>query len=413
MAWYNALLGQEVKSRSYTDVDFFGARMEDEATRAFIEEGYQENPYVFRAVKLMAQGVASLDITVFDEEERRDDHPAAQLLKRPNPLSGKASFFEHFATRLLLSGRSFFEGIGADNGPPQELYVPESRDIRPIFDKAADGLIQRYRSDEAGETWQPEEMHMVRLIDPHNPLQGQSVLQAAARAIDVSNYGRRYAHAVLKSMGVPPYLLTTEGTMPQEQQEAFGESFAERVRESFRTMQDRGVTRPQVFDQMEAADFERLGMSANEMELLDLMQQAGREIAVAMGPAPELLGDPENKVYNNVSEAREALYTEHIIPLGNLIAGELTNWLLPQFGDSDSLRFDFDESAIAALQQDPEQKRQTDLAELKQGAITINEYRERQGMDAVDGGDVLLVPSTAQPMATDMEMTPQPNGEAA
>jgi HK97 family phage portal protein len=394
-----------VKSRSWTEMDFFGARLEDESTLNYIREGYKENPYVYRAVKLMAQGIASLDIGVYegrDDMQRREEHPAARLLSRPNPLQGKASYMEEFATRLLISGRAYFEAIGPDSGPPRELYVPEPDDIRPIFDRAADGFIQRYRSDEAQETWQPDEMHMVRLVDPENPLQGQSVIQAAARAADVSNYGRRYAHSLLKSMGVPPYMLTTEGAMTDEQKESFGESFAQRLRDAFNRMRDSGVTRPQVYDSMENSDFERLGMSPDEMSLLDLIQQSGREIAVAMGPAPELLGDPENKVYNNVSEAREALYTEHIMPLGNLICGELTHWLGEQFGFSDDLHFGFDPTRIPALQSDPESKRKTDLEALQAGAITINEYRERQGMEPRDGGDVLLVPQGSTPLAAAM-----------
>lgn len=395
----------ERKSRSWTEMDFFGARLEDESTLNYIHEGYKENPYVYRAVKLLAQGVASLDITVYegrDEMQRRDDHPAARLLQRPNPLSAKASYFEEFVTRLLISGRAYFETAGPDNGPPRELWIPEPRDIRPIFSRSADGFIERYRSDEASETWTPEQMHMVRLVDPDNPLQGQSVIQAAARAADVSNYGRKYAHSVLKSMGIPPYLLTTEGTMTEEQKASFGEDFATRLRDSFERMRSSGVTRPQIFDGMENSEFERLGMSPGDMDLLELMQQSGREIAVAMGPAPELLGDPENKVYNNVSEAREALYTEHVMPLGNLICGELTHWLGAQFDFSGDLHFGFDPSGIPALQTDPEQKRETDLEALQAGAITINEYRERQGMEPRDGGDVLLVPSQSMPLAAAM-----------
>lgn len=412
------LFSSETKSRSWTEVDFFGARMEDESVRDYIQEGYKENPYVYRAVKLMSQGIASLGIDVYegtDEMQRQPDADASMLLDRPNPLSGKSAFIERLATQLLLSGRVFVEAIGPDNGPPAELYIPQPRDIRPIFDKNADSFVQGYESHEASESWAPEEMHMIRLVDPHNPLQGQSVVQAAARMIDVSNYGRKYSHALLKSMGVPPYLLTTKGTMSEEQKENFRNDFAEGVRESFSRMQQSGVTRPKVYDAMEDASFDQLGMAPQEMELLDLMQQAGREIAVAMGPAPELLGDPENKVYNNVSEAREALYTEHVIPLGNLIADELTVWLGSRFEFDDDTFFGFDQSEITALQEDPEAKRAKDLEAMKSGAITINEYRERQGMEPVDGGDVLLIPQGSKPTSTSLEMpdTTTTNGAPA
>jgi phage portal protein BeeE len=153
-------------------------------------------------------------------------------------------------------------------------------------------------------------------------------------------------------------------------------------------------------------EVDRIGLSPQEMELMDSQQQTAREIAVALGPAPELLGDPENKVYNNVKEAREALYHEHAIPMARLIADEMTAWLLPKYDTPGELRVDIDVEGIEALQADPQEVRRQDLEELKAGAITINEYRARRGLDPVDGGDALLIPSSQVPLSTSMDDVP-------
>jgi HK97 family phage portal protein len=228
----------------------------------------------------------------------------------------------------------------------------------------------------------------------------------------VSNYGRKYMHALLKANGVPPHLIMLAGKMGPEEQENFEDRFAQRALSAFQEMRADGLPKPQVMQNARDTNVEELGLSPSDMELLPSMQQAAREIATAMGVAPELLGDPENKVYNNVQEAREALYHETAIPLAERIAGELTGWLGEQFDFSDERRFHFTLESVPALTGDPQRKREIDLQELKQGAITINEYRRRQGMDEVDGADVLLVPKSKQPLAVaknpQEETEPQP-----
>jgi len=118
-------------------------------------------------------------------------------------------------------------------------------------------------------------------------------------------------------------------------------------------------------------------------------------------------------VYDNVKQARKALYTETAIPMAEKICGELTHWLGPQFEFSDNRRFYFETEHINALQGDPARKRELDLRELESGAITINEYRQRQGKEPKEGADVLLVPKSKQPLAVarspEQESEPQPN----
>lgn len=403
------------KSRAITSTDVFGATVGDADVDSFIEEGYQLNPYVHRAIRLIASSVASLSIGLYEGRERPNritETTAAQIIERPNPHRGGKAFMQALVTKLLINGEVYPE-LTITDGAPREMYViADPQDIDPVVNEQSDGLIERFESQESGETWSPREMHQIRLLNPKNDFRGQSAIRAAARAADVSNYGRKYMHALLKAHGVPPYLVQMAAKLGPEEQEQFEERFAERTLSAYLEMRADGLPKPQLMDGAGDVDFERLGFSPSEMELLPTMQQAAREVAVAMGPAPELLGDPENKVYNNVAEARQALYHETAIPLAEKIAGELTNWLGPQFGLGDSQYYGFTTKDVAALQGDPHRKRELDLRELEAGAITVNEYRERQGMPKQEGADVLLVPKSKQPLAVarepESETEPQP-----
>jgi len=400
------------KSRSVTATEVFGATTGDGRAINYIEEGYQENPYVHRGISLIASAVANLGVGVFDgrEEPSRATGTAAEaLLERPNPVMGKATFLEALVTKLLLNGEVYIEAVKPSRErAPQELYLPEPRKIDPKVSRSSDQLIEQYRQAENAQTWRPDEMHQIRLLNPGNRFKGQSILRAAARATDVGNHGMKYLHALLKANGVPPHLITVAGTMGgPEEQSRFEERFAARARDAFAQMRADGLPKPQLMDNAEDTSLEELGFSPSDMDLMDAVQQAAREVAVALGVAPELLGDAESSTYNNIEQAREALYHERAIPLAKRITGELTTWLGPQFDFSDERHFGFTTSDIPALQADPQKRRAQDLEALKHGAITVNEYRKRQGLEPVDGGDVLLIPGTATPTSTSVEPQPQ------
>lgn len=398
----------ESKSRAVTSSDVFGAKIRDSDVQDYTEEGYQANPYIHRAITLVASSVATLDIGVYDGKDRPnriEGIDAARLIERPNPLQSNSSWMESLVTKLMLNGEVYVEAIGPNGGPPVELYLPDPSEIDPKVDKDADGLIQEYAQETTGETWTPREMHQIRLVNPENPFRGQSVVRSVARAGDVSNYGRKYLHALLKANGVPPHLIMLAGQMGPEERENFEDQFAQRTLSAFQEMRADGLPKPQVMQDAGQARLDRIGFSPDDMELLPSMQQAAREIATGMGVAPELLGDPENKVYDNVKQARKALYTETAIPMAEKICGELTHWLGAQFDFEDQRRYYFETEHINALQGDPARKRELDLRELESGAITINEYRERQGKEPKEGADVLLIPKSKEPLAVAREST--------
>jgi phage portal protein BeeE len=60
---------------------------------------------------------------------------------------------------------------------------------------------------------------------------------------------------------------------------------------------------------------------------------AAREIALAFGVPPMLLGIPGDNTYSNLQEANRALWRQTIVPLVLRVADELSRWLSPAFGE--------------------------------------------------------------------------------
>jgi HK97 family phage portal protein len=144
-------------------------------------------------------------------------------------------------------------------------------------------------------------------------------------------------------------------------------------------------------------DWKEIGLTPAEMHWLEGLKLSAREISIAFGVPPELIGDAENKTYSNLRESRQAFYTETVLPLMDSIKGELNNWLIPKFGDK-KIYIDYDRDDIEALQEERETVWARALEAVKTGVITPNEARVMLGYDEVEGGDMLMMPANMMPL---------------
>ena len=90
-----------------------------------------------------------------------------------------------------------------------------------------------------------------------------------------------------------------------------------------------------------------MSLSPRDMDFLQVKNASARDIALAFGVPPQLLGIPGDNTFSNLKEARLALWEQTILPLLSSVTDALNNWLAPMFeGD---LRLSFDQDAIPVL----------------------------------------------------------------
>ena len=75
---------------------------------------------------------------------------------------------------------------------------------------------------------------------------------------------------------------------------------------------------------------------------MEAKHAAAREIALAFGVPPMLLGIPGDNTYANYQEANRAFWRQTVLPLASAIACALTQWLAPAFGEGLVLAADAD-----------------------------------------------------------------------
>ena len=92
-------------------------------------------------------------------------------------------------------------------------------------------------------------------------------------------------------------------------------------------------------------DWKAMSLSPKDLDFVEAKNAAAREIALAMGVPPMLLGIPGDNTYANFQEANRALWRQTVLPLVTRTARALAAWLAP--GEALELRPDLD--AIEAL----------------------------------------------------------------
>ena len=94
-------------------------------------------------------------------------------------------------------------------------------------------------------------------------------------------------------------------------------------------------------------DWKPFGLSPADMDFVEAKHVASREIALAFGVPPMLLGVPGDNTYANYKEANLAFWRQTVLPLARKTARALEGWLRPWFGAD--VEISCEEAEIPAL----------------------------------------------------------------
>ena len=129
-------------------------------------------------------------------------------------------------------------------------------------------------------------------------------------------------------------------------------------------------------------DWRAMSYTPSDMDFTGLRNAAAREIALAFGVPPMLMGIPGDNTYSNYREANLALWRQTILPLVARTAQSLTRWLAPRFGEGLRIGYDADAAEALALERESVWDRLTNA-----NFLTLNEKRAAAGYSPVEGGD--------------------------
>ncbi len=298
-------------------------------------EGFMRNPIAHRCVRVIAEGASAVPWLLFDGTAEVEDHPLLQLLARPNGFQAGGSFLEALYGHLLISGNAYPELIeGEGNARELHLLRPDRVTVAtdgsgwPVALEVREGAGKR-RVALTPPAGSGGAAHL-KLFHPLDDHYGFPPLEAGAQALDTHNAASRWNKALLDNSARPSgalvYAPKDGGNLTDEQFDRLKAELEQGYSGTTR------AGRPLLLEG--GLDWKAMGLSPKDMDFLEARNGAARDIALAFGVPPMLLGIPGDNTYANYAEANRAFFRLTVLPLVGRTAQEFQNWLGPVFGES-------------------------------------------------------------------------------
>lgn len=202
-------------------------------------------------------------------------------------------------------------------------------------------------------------------------------MQAAAQALDVHNSASRWSKALLDNAARPSGAMVFKGA---EGQGTLSHDQYERLVSEMENHHQgaRNAGRPMLLEG--GLDWKPMGFSPSDMEFQKTKESAAREIALAFGVPPMLLGVPGDATYSNYQEANRAFYRQTVLPLTQRVVAALGDWLAGFAGEALELKPDLDQVPALSGERDAQWNRVA-----KADFLTRDEKRALLGLPALEG----------------------------
>ena len=353
-----ALIAETKASRAGAMIAFHALRQPRWSSRASDEltrQGYERNAVVYRCVRLIAENAASIPWLVYENGADDDAHPLARLIARPNPNESGPAFLESVFSNLALFGNAYIEAASIDESP-RELYSlrPDRMSVAPGPRGWPAAFEYRIGSDVARYVVEPDGrspiLHL-KLFHPLDDHYGFAPICAAQRSLDVHNAASAWSKALLDNSARPSGALVYAGADGALSDEQFERLKAE-LDDNFSGARNAG--RPLLLEG--GLDWKPLSLSPKEMDFAQAKHDAAREIALAFGVPPLLLGLPGDNTHANYAEANRAFWRQTIIPLVQRTQKSFEAWLTRDWPDV-TIAADLDKLDALASEREAEWRR--------------------------------------------------------
>ena len=295
--------------------------------------GYARNPIVYRCVRMLAEAAMRVPFALNENGRTLTQHPVLDLLKRPNPRQSGAEMRETLFSYLHTAGNAYVEAViveGKVKGlyclRPDRMKLVSGNDGWPIaYDYTAGGRTTRLSQNVQPV---PKVLHL-SLFHPLDDHYGLAPLEAAQFSLDIHNAAAKWNKALLDNAARPSGALVYSGGSGNLTKTQFAR-LKEELEIGFQGAINAG--RPMVLEG--GLDWKSMALSPRDMDFIEAKNSAAREIALAFGVPPMLLGIPGDNTYANYAEANRVFWRQSVVPMVTRVASALGRWLEPAFEGS-------------------------------------------------------------------------------
>jgi len=405
----------------------------------YITEGYRRNATIYSLINIITKAATTIPFMVYEKTKESEykrykamqsgiadpsalyksqlikknalveleGHELQMLLENPNKAQSYASWISELIAFRKLTGNGYIYGIAPDTGlragKYNEMYIMPSQ-VMEIVSNGIMEPVSKYRLEYNGTYEIPADA--ICHIKDFNPyydgtgshLYGQSPLRAGFRSLTTNNEAITTGVKYLQNQSARGILMSEEGDINEVQ--------AQQLKDKFRKQHQGSNNAGDILITPKKLSWVNFGLNASDLSLIEQYNASVKDLCNIYGVPVQLLNNTDASTYNNMKEAKKALYQMAVIPELMKIQDELNRWLAPKYGDKICIEFDF--TAIPEMQEETE-KVVDQLS--KAWWITPNEKREvmNYGMDEENEQmNNYFVPANLIPLEGDMDMIAEP-----
>ncbi|MGE4429133.1 MAG: phage portal protein [Sphingobium sp.] len=277
------------------------------------------NPIAQRAVRLISESAGGAAIHA-SGAEAKDNGRARHMVRH---MSGGQGLVETLALHLVLHGNGYVQILCDGEGQPAELFALRPERISVDVDARGWPVAYVYRVGERTTRLSAEDgagrtaiVHL-KALHPLDDHYGLGCVGAASGPVAIHNAATRWNKALLDNAARPSGALIYDADGASLSADQFARLKAE-MEAAFQGAANAG--RPMLLEG--GLSWQSLSLSPSEMDFVALKEGAAREIALAFGVPPLLLGLPGDNTYANYREANRALWRQTVLPLlGKILGG--------------------------------------------------------------------------------------------
>jgi HK97 family phage portal protein len=352
---------------------------------------WKTQPNVRFVVGFIARNVAQVGIKVYrrvsnTEREELSDHPASQVLRRPQPRPMKLTQYrilEHLTACLGIYDNAFWIKLQVGDrmalvpAPPWAMSVTGKNWIRP------EGYTLTLGGREV--PFDPDQVVHCHGFNPLDSRIGVSPMETLRRILAEEESAGQWREQFWQNSARHEAVVKRPADAPPWSDDARKRWQAEWT--AWRTGTSSSGTTAVLEEGM---DLVPMSWSAKDSQYLEARKLTRAEVAAAFYIWPAMVGIMEDSNYSVIAQVRPMLYTDSLGPTFQSIQQDLNLQLLPDFPDSDNIycEFNIGEKLKGSFEE------QSSFAQASVGApwVTRNEQRARFNLPPVNGGDGLITP---------------------
>lgn len=360
----------------------------------YVQQAYRRNPIVYRSIEYLATSVSTATMYAWQrgrnqETKLTERHPLSVLLRRPSrEYETQTRFLRQVIRRLCISGEAIIYKITDGSGRITEFQLLRSPQITVV--PGPYGIKHyEYRPEEIGDPiiLQPEDVIFIKYDDPMDPFRGLSPLAAAWREVQTDSSIAGYRKSFFDNAAIPSGVLTTKLDANKDKLKEWASDWTDK----YSGYRNAGKT-PALAGGLE---YQKTGSTPGEIDFGDVVAIPEIRVPMVFGVGPILINAKaglDRSSYTNYESARVTFWQDTATPIMELLHDDFTVGIT---SESDPYFIRFDTAGVPALQEDRNKKETRAVSSLRNGAITVNEYREIIGLNPAPDGDVYLQPSNS------------------